>query len=122
VRSASATVGFLLGIALTVAACSGSGMPADGGPDGARAGAGGGGTGGAGGAAGTAGGGGMGGAAGGAGTGGSAGGGSCTSNPAGDAQCTMPTLTHFFLCTGGLVPARCAVLYVGDVVTAYCCP
>jgi hypothetical protein len=128
-----------LGVALIVAACSGSSTSTDGGQDtvvdggggtggaAGSAGSGGGGTtgaggGGAGGALGTAGRGGNGGAGGGAGTGGASGGGTCTPNPANDAQCTMATLSHFFLCSGTLVPARCALLYAGNAVAAYCCP
>jgi len=34
----------------------------------------------------------------------------------------MASLSHFFLCTGTLVPAPCSVLYTGDAVAAYCCP
>ena len=62
------------------------------------------------------------GTAGGTGGGGTGGGGTCTRNAANDAQCTMATLSHFFLCTGTLVPARCSLLYAGNAVAAYCCP
>lgn len=126
----SRAVAISFGVALIVAACSGSGMSTDGGHD--TVGDGGGETGGsgttgaagdgAGGAIGMSGRGGNSGVGGGAGTGGAAGGGTCTSNPANDAQCTMATLSHFFLCSGTLVPARCALLYAGNAVAAYCCP
>jgi hypothetical protein len=118
-RSVRRTAARFLAVAFIVAACSGSGTSTDGGPDAVGDGGAG-----AGGAIGAAGRGGEGGAAGEAGAGGTGGGGggTCTANPAGNAQCTNATLSHLYLCSGSLVPARCTFLYAGDTVAAYCCP